>query len=70
MTIDLTEQEAKEVVLALRHLFDAGLQYLPMSESASHAYVSVISKLQKSLEMEAVSPWDNPEAFYTSDDST
>jgi len=63
MQIDLTEQEAKEVVLALRHFFDASVEFLPVSESASHAYISVISKLQRELGMEAVSPWDKPEEF-------
>jgi hypothetical protein len=63
MKVDLTEQEAKEVVLALRHLFDASVEYFPRSESASHVYISVISKLQEGLGMDVVSPWDRPEAF-------
>lgn len=63
MQIDLTEREAKEVILALRYLFDASVTHLPASESASHAYISFISKLQDGLGMEAVSPWEKPEAF-------
>jgi hypothetical protein len=63
MIIELTEHEAKEIVLALRHFFDASQKYLPVSEQASHVYVSVISKLQDGLEMAGVSPWDEPEAF-------
>lgn len=63
MTIEFTEHEAKEVVLALRHFFDASLDHLPMSEQASHVYVSVITKLQSGLGMDGVSPWEKPEAF-------
>lgn len=63
MQIDLSEQEAKEVVLALRHLFDASVTHLPRSEAASHICISVISKLQDGLGMDEVSPWEKPEAF-------
>lgn len=63
MTIDLTEQEAKEVILVLRHMFDASQKFLPRSEVASHVYVSVISKLQKSLGMDEVSPWEKQEEY-------
>lgn len=63
VTVDLTEHEAKEVILALRYLFDATLDHLPMGEQVSHVYVSVISKLQVSLGMNGISPWDKPESF-------
>lgn len=63
MTIDLSEQEAKEVVLVLRHMFDASVTHLPASEEASHIYISVISKLQDGLGMDNVSPWEKPEEF-------
>lgn len=49
MTIELEEHEAKEVVLALRHFFDASLKHLPLSEQATHAYVSVITKIQSGV---------------------
>lgn len=63
MTVDLTDHEAKEIVLALRYLFDASANHLPASEMASHVYVSVISKLQDGLGMDGVSPWENPDKF-------
>jgi len=63
MTIELTDHEAKELIITLRHSFDASMEHLPASLSASHVYVSVISKLQIGLGMDEISPWEKPESF-------
>jgi hypothetical protein len=63
MTIELTDHEAKEVVLALRYFYDASVDHLPISESGMHVYVSVISKLQEGLGLSSTSPWEKPENY-------
>jgi hypothetical protein len=60
--VEISEAEAREVCLILRHVYDAGVTITDCTPDALQIYISVATKLQDALKI-SDTPWENPDLY-------
>lgn len=56
MTLELSDIEAKEMVLVLRHFYDASRSFPRVPASVLQIYSSIIAQIQDNFETD-INPW-------------
>ncbi len=62
MIVELSDAEAREVCLALRYFFDAGIKHPNCTSETLQVYINVATKLQDALRI-TETPWEKPELY-------
>lgn len=62
MLVEISELEAREVCLMLRHVYDAGAKIPHCTSDALQIYIDVVAKLQDALRIRDT-PWEKPELY-------
>lgn len=62
MLVEISEAEAREVCLILRHVYDEGAKIPHCTSDALQIYINVATKLQDALRIKDT-PWEKPEMY-------